>query len=321
MSKEIGSQREIYEGSVRDRLESLFLASGGKVSKAVAHRQAIEHILSTGSTADLQEYFLGDAFESDRHVRDHEMRYAAMTAVVGLLFTDTHRKEALLSALRAHAPLIGMTRAFVSQNKYLSDNHDLLNEIVSASGVAAGKIEVFMQVLEHTSDASIDNRGKNKDVTRALEHILHAGLMTLDAILSHMHACVLLSISDMEPSYRAMSDSEKQDIIKKIMTVSLHRGQAVAGMPHNLSTKLFNTDTTGDTQWEMLRRNDGQLVVTTGVLERYLHDGGALLSRLQTRHREGDSRLRHAQGCPVMILPLFLHAGRAMIERYSKIVS
>lgn len=319
MTNESGSTSGIYEGSVRNRLESLFLASGGHVSRAVEHRHKIEYLLKTGSLHDLQEYFTGPAFVSDRVVRDHEMRYAAMTAVIGILFSDIRRREELLEALRHSAPQIAMTRSFVSQRKYISSNDNFAIELARIASLQQEKIDVLMQVLTHTSEASIDTRGKNKDITRAFENILYGGLSTMDAVLSHMHACIVAGIDAIEPRFKSkeMSISDKHNLVKTIMTVSLHRMQAVAGMRHDLSTKLLNTDDADAKEWELRRRSDGQIVVTTAVLERFLEGGGGTLSRLKVRHQQGDERLKYTQGCPVMILPLFLHAGRAMIERYA----
>lgn len=317
MTTESGSPGEIYEGSLRDRLQSLFLSSGGHVSKAVEHRRQIEHILKAGTLDDLQKYFMGSAFESDRTVRDHEMRYAAMTAIIGVLFSDSTRRDELLDTLRHNAPHINMTRAFVSQRRYFSDNSDFAAEVARIASVQEEKIDVFMRILTKTSDASIDSRGKNKDVTRAFENILYGGLSTMDAILSHMYSRIMADINVIEPHFSGMSIADKRHYVKTIMTVSLHRAQAVAGMRHDLSTKLLNTDDTDAKEWELRKRSDGQIIVTTGVLERFLEHGGSTLSRLKVRHQQGDERLKYTQGCPVMILPLFLHAGRAMIDRYA----
>jgi hypothetical protein len=319
MSKESGSQREIYEGSVRDRLESLFLASGGNVSKAVEHRYTILRILQEGTAEELAAYFKSDAFELRLDVRQHEMRYAALTAVIGILSSDQERKEQLLASLRQQPPTESMGALFVSKLKYLGDNTTLAAKLAESTGASEHMLEVFVRVLEETSDASIDSRGRQKTVSRALEQIVYGGLSTMDSVLSSMYSCIERDMIYVDSFFMPRTTEERQKIVHDCMTVSLHRVQAVAGMRHDLSTKLLNTDTGHASEWILKQRSDGQVVVTTEPLERYLSERVAspIYTNLTTRHREGHPNLKHTQGCPVMILPLFLESGRAMIERYS----
>jgi hypothetical protein len=319
MAKEAGSKGEIYEGSVRDRLNSLFLASGGNVSKAVEHRYAILNILQHGTAEQLTQYFASDAFEMAPAIRQHEMRYAAMTAVFGILSNDVERKEQLLAALRTDVPSESMGSVFVSKQKYLGDNSTLAAQLADSTGVSEDVLTVLVRILEETSDASIDSRGRQKTVSRALEQTVYGGLSTMDALLSSMFSCIERDMIYIDRFFMSRTTEERQKIVHDCMTVSLHRVQAVAGMRHDLSTKLLNTDTRHAEEWVLKTRSDGQVVVTTEPLETYLspHVSSPVYNHLVKRHREGHSHVRHTQGCPVMILPLFLEAGRAMIERYS----
>ncbi len=319
MAKEAGSKGEIYEGSVRDRLNSLFLASGGNVSKAVEHRYAILNILQHGTAEQLTQYFASDAFEMAPAIRQHEMRYAAMTAVFGILSSDVERKEQLLAALRTDVPSESMGSVFVSKQKYLGDNSTLAAQLADSTGVSEDVLTVLVRILEETSDASIDSRGRQKTVSRALEQTVYGGLSTMDALLSSMFSCIERDMIYIDRFFMSRTTEERQKIVHDCMTVSLHRVQAVAGMRHDLSLKLLNTDRSHTKEWVLKTRSDGQVVVTTEPLETYLspHVSSPVYNHLVKRHREGHSHLRHTQGCPVMILPLFLEAGRAMIERYS----
>lgn len=322
MTNESGSAREIYEGSVRNRLESLFLASGGNVSKAVEHRYAILHILQEGTAEELTAYFASDAFEPVFAVRQHEMRYAAMTAVIGILSSDPERKEQLLTSLQEDIPTESMSTLFVSKRKYLGDNTKLAGQLAESTGVSERMLGVFVRVLEETSDASIDTRGKQKTVSRALEGIVYGGLSTMDSVLSSMYSCIERDMIYMDRFFMSRTTEERQKIVHDCMTVSLHRVQAVAGMRHDLSSKLLNTDAGHGSEWILRQRSDGQVVVTTEPLERYLSERMAspLYDSRVMRHKEGHPNLKYTQGCPVMILPLFLESGRAMIERYSRLV-
>ncbi|MFM2414704.1 MAG: hypothetical protein RI911_397, partial [Candidatus Parcubacteria bacterium] len=163
MSEQGSPDGGVYEGSIRDRLETVFLAVGGDVSRAVAHRYAILKILEEGSGADLDAYFKSDAFSNatefkhyNSSIRNHEMRYAALTAVIGILSQDKERRDALLHTLTQDAPQETMARTFVSKLKYIGDNRFFVARLAESGAASEDHCEVLIRILEETSDASID---------------------------------------------------------------------------------------------------------------------------------------------------------------------
>lgn len=314
-----GEHTEIFEKPVRTRLLDLLTASGGNVSKAIEHRRHIVHLLTEGSAEALSAYFDSSAFEATPRVRAHEQRYAAITALSYVLFRDPERKSKLLDALRHRDPSEAIASEFLIKNDtHLRKLSDASSRIAEDTGVSREHILALLDVLERTAEASIDNRGKNAEPYVALRGIMYGGFSTMDNIIDAMNKCITEQMIHFDPYFMSYSTEERRKIVRDTLTVSFHRLQAVAGMKHEVSSSLLNSDVLSE--WILIRRSDGQLVVTTKTLETFLSEKKAspLYDRLERRHREGDPDLKHVQGCPIVILPLFLHAARAMIERYTE---
>lgn len=297
----------------------MLTASGGNTSKAIAHRRETAKILHEGTAQALREYFDSNAFEASPAVRAQERRYAAITALVGVLFRDTDRREKLLNQLRLHDPNESIAGEFLLNGQPLeADIKKRAQTIAQGTHVNADCIEVLLQVLTETKEASIDPRGKMDDQYYGIKGILYGGFSTMDNVLDAMHQCIEKDLIYLDSGFMSYATEVRQKIVKDILTVSFHRFQAVAGMKQNVSSSLLNSDMLSE--WILLKRGDGQVVVTTKTLEVYLSESkqSSLFDRQEMRHKFGNTDGRYTQGCPIVILPLFLHAARAMIERYSQ---
>lgn len=320
MSKE--GEHALYEKPIRRRLVDLLTASGGNISKSIEHRRVITKILNEGTAQELSAYFDSPAFEKSDKVRTQEQRYAAITALSYILFRDPARREKLLHALRYKEPSEAIASDFlIKDDATLTKLADASSRIAQDSGVSREHIMVLLDVLERTAQGSIDHRGKEQEPYKALRGIMYGGFSTMDNVIDAMYQCIDKQMIHFDSGFMSYSTEERRKVVRDILTVSFHRFQAVAGMKHDVSSSLLNSDLMSE--WILLKRNDGQIVVTTKALETFLSEkkDSPIYNRLQKRHREGDPDLKHEQGCPIVILPLFLHAARAMIERYAEKVT